>query len=126
MFTLEIPKILNHGWSGKFWCVRGDQRDYANLEWMDQSAKPTEQAMLDDELAAAKSWQIEQTKNEAQSRIYAAYPIWKQANCANGFYDESTTTAIKNGIQAIRTAEEAAEVAINALETVVAVQAFTW
>lgn len=127
MFTLDMPTILQDGgWLGKLWTIRGDQKDYANLEWSDESAKPTEQAMLDAELAAAKAWRIAKAKTEAMTRIYADYPAWMQSNCALGFYDESQTTAIKAGINAVRSAEEAAEVAINALTVVADVIAFTW
>jgi len=127
MFVLDIPTILqNGGWAGKQWGIREDMKDYSKLEWLDQSDKPTEQQLLNAELATAKIWSITKSKEECQTRIYATYPIWKQANCANGFYDESTTIAIKSGIQAFRTAQTQAESDINALETVAAVLAFTW
>jgi len=125
-FTLDIPTILEYGWTGKRWNIVGDRKIYENLEWIDVSAKPTEQAMLVVELAAAKARRIVASKQEAMNRIYEDYPIWKQVNCSNGFYDESTTSAIKAGIQAVRTAQAQAEVAINTLETAAAALAFTW
>jgi len=125
-FTLDIPTILQYGWAGKQWCVREDMKDYSKLEWLDVSAKPTEQAMLDAELTAAKASRVARSKTEAGERIYAVYPIWKQANCGMGLYDEPTTTAIKAGVQAIRTAQAQAELDIAALETVAAAIAFTW
>jgi hypothetical protein len=126
MFTLDMPTILQYGWAGKQWAIRDDMRDYSKLEWSDVSEKPTEQAMLDAELAAAKAARITKAKSEAMTRIYATYPAWMQTNCALGAYDEGKTAAIKAGINAVRSAEEAAEVAINALEAVQAVIDFTW
>ena len=125
-FTLSMAEILTREWVGKKWVIRGDNTNYANLEWVDESDKPTEQALLDAELVAAKAKRIAEVKTEAQERIYATYPAWKQDDCALGFFDESTTTAIKSGINAVRTASNTAESDINALETVVAVMAFTW
>jgi len=129
MFTLDIPLILQYGgWDEKLWSlvIPDNLRDYTNLLWRDASEKPTEQALLDAEFSASKAWRIAASKDEAQIRIYADYPIWKQANCALGFYDETKTAAIKAGIQAVRTAQEAAETAINVLADVAAVIAFTW
>ena len=126
MFTLILSEVLQHSNPGAKWCIRGDQRDYANLEWMDQSQKPTEEVLLAGELAAAKVSRIARAKTEAMTRIYAAAPAWKQANAALGLYDAPGIQAIKDAIQAVRTAEEAAEVAINAMTDVQAVIDFTW
>lgn len=82
MFTIDIPTILKSLRPGEHWCVRGEQKDYANLEWLDVTAAPTEQAMLDAELAAAKSDRIAMVKTEAQTRILAAWPSWMQDNSA--------------------------------------------
>jgi hypothetical protein len=87
MFTLDIPTILQHSNPGAKWCVRGDQHDFASLEWMDESAAPTEQELLDAELAAAKAARSATIKTEAQARILAAWPAWMQDNCALGLYD---------------------------------------
>jgi len=126
MFKISMADILQHGWAGKQWAIRGDHMDYLNLEWLDVSAKPSEQEMLDIELVAAKAKMVVAIKWEAGVRILAAYPSWKQSNCALGAYDESTTAAIKSGIASVRSASDAAEVAVAALETVEAVLAYTW
>lgn len=126
MFTLDIPFILKHMRPGEKWVVRGDHKDYANLEWLDASAKPTEAEMLTAELAAAKAWRIEKSKQEAQDLIYAQYPIWKQANAAMGLYSAAENQAIKDGIQVHRSNQDAAENTINSLTTVADVIAFTW
>jgi len=126
MFTLDIPSILQSLRPGEMWCVRGDQKDYASLEWMDTTAAPTEQELLDAELAAAKAKRVSQVKAEASQRILAAYPAWKQDNASLGLMDAGDITALKDGIAAIRTASNAAEAAIAALSTAADAVAFTW
>jgi len=126
MFTLDIPTILQSLRPGAAWCVRGDQKDFASLEWMDASAAPTEQELLDAELAAAKAARVAKVKTEAEARILADYPLWKQTNAALGGYDTPTTDALKAAIAAIRTASNTAESDIAALTLVADVVAFTW
>ena len=126
MFIFDTDLIIKYAFPGKRYACFGDPKNYTDLIWEDAENAPTEQAMLDAELPAAKAWCIAKTKEEAMPRIYADYPAWKQSNCALGFYDESETAAIKAGIQAVRTAQAASEVAINALTDVAAVIAFTW
>jgi hypothetical protein len=87
MFTLDIPSILQNLRPGEKWCVRGDQNNYASLEWMDATAVPTEQQMLDAELAAAKAKRKAKVKAEASERILAAWPAWKQDDVALGLDD---------------------------------------
>lgn len=40
---MDIPEALEHGWPDATWRVEGDQSDYSNLEWTDDSTpKPSE------------------------------------------------------------------------------------
>lgn len=126
MFTLDLPTILQSLRPGEKWCVRGDQMSYGSLEWMDSTAAPTEQELLDAELAAAKASRVSKVKLEASDRILADYPTWKQCNCANGAYDAGETTTIKDAIAAIRTASNTAETDVAALTAVGDVVSFTW
>lgn len=125
-FTLDIPTILQHSNPGAKWCVRGNQLDYASLEWMDTTAIPTEAELLSAELAAAKASRITKIKAEASSRILAAYPAWKQSNAALALMSAEDITALKAGITAIRDASNTAEAAVAALTDVAGVVAFTW
>lgn len=126
MFTLDIPTILGSLHPGAQWAVRGPQNDYANLEWLDQTVKPTEQELLAAELAAAKLSRISRVKSEASARILAAYPTWKQTNAALGLADAGAIQTLKDGITAIRADSNTAEVAVNALTDVADVVAFVW
>ncbi len=128
-FTLSMIKILNHLRPGEAWVIRGDDTVYANLEWLDVTVKPTEQAMLDDEIAAAKSHRINTIKEEAKERILAAVPQWRQNNIGRGVYDETTTptlSSLNSSIDTIRTDSDTAEASVNALTDVQAIMDFTW
>ena len=126
MFTLDLPTILQSLRPGEKWCVRGDQKSYGSLEWMDSTAAPTEQELLDAELAAAKAARTATIKTEAASRILAAHPAWKQTNAALGLDDVLVVDALKAGITAIRAASNTAEADVAALTAVADVVAFTW
>jgi len=93
---------------------------------MDSTAAPTEQELLDAELAATKASKIAAIKVEAQARILVAHPAWKQSNASLGLDDALTIQALKDGIAAIRTASNVAEAAVAALTLVADVVAFTW
>lgn len=127
MFTLDLPTILNYACPGKAWAIKDDFKSYGNIQWLDNPAdKPLLEDLQAAELPAAKALRISRSKQEAQDRIYATYPIWKQANAAMGLYDATENQAVKDGVQAIRTAQATAETAINALTSVTDVLAFTW
>lgn len=101
--------------------------------WPDTTTvKPTLAELEAADLSAAKSQRITTAKKEANSRIYSAYPAYAQSNAALGIYNSLSNTDpffpanMTAGIQEVITAEHAAEIAINALTTSAAVDAFTW
>jgi hypothetical protein len=126
MFTLEIPVILQYLRPGEDYILRDNARDYSKLEWIANTTKPTEQEMLDAELSASKITRISMIKIEAQQRIILAYPAWRQINAALGFYDNTETNLIKDGINAIRSASNTAEADVTALTSVADVLSFSW
>lgn len=126
MFTLDIPTILANLRPDEQWVVRGDQKDYANLDWKDAAPKPTEQEMLDVELAAAKTDRTSKVKVEARDRCLTAVPDWKQWNIGRGSYNQATMDTLNGLIDTIRTDSDTAETAIAALGTVQACIDFTW
>jgi hypothetical protein len=101
-FTLNIADILADMRPGEKWAIRGNHLDYANLEWMDAAAKPTEAEMQTAELAAAKAWRKNKVKAEAKSRIVALWPEWKQRNASLGGYagDYSATQPLTGATNA--------------------------
>ena len=118
---------------GEFISFSGSPQTYDNLIWASKTLpKPTLDQITAADLGVAKGARIALAKYEASTRIYAQYPAWMQSNCAMGLYDALPTTDplnpanIKAGINAIRTAEQAAETAINALTSSDEVDAFTW
>jgi len=128
-FTLNMADILTDMRPGEKWAIRGDHLDYANLEWLDGAAKPTEGEMTTAELAAAKAKMTAAVKIEAQSRILTAVPQWRQNNMGAGKYTEGTTptlSSLNTLIDNIRTDSDTAETDIAALGTTAAVIAFTW
>ena len=128
-FILGMDKILEDLRPEESWSAKDSIFIYANLTWLDVTTKPTEQEMLDAELAAAKVAMVVQIKNEAQARILAVVPQWRQNNMGRDVYDEVTNPKLSDLntlIDDIRTDSDTAEIDVNALSTVAAVVAFTW
>lgn len=126
MFTRPMPEILAYLRPGESFNITNDAFDYTKLDWLDVTAKPTEQELLDAELPMAKAARIKLIKHEAMVRIDAQWPDWKQINAALGLYDGTLTQTIKDDINEVRTDSDTAEAAVNALATVAEVQSFTW
>lgn len=129
---MNIPKILAYlRFDGADWRM-GDPSDYATLEWLGVSSKPSLGDLQEAELAAEKYFKVRKIKTEAANRILSQWPDYAQRSAALGIYDslpESDSfhpTNMKAGIAAIISAEHAAEDAINALEDPRAVEAFVW
>ena len=84
------------------------------------------------DLPAAQAAAIAKAKATESDRIYAQYPAYAQTNAALGLYNALPTSDpfypanLTAGIQAVLSAEHAAEDAINALTTSSAVDAFSW
>ena len=129
-FTLQMDKILDYLRPGEFYTIQVDPFDYARLEWTDPvTSIPSEQDMLDAELAAAKADMVLQVKKEAGIRIFAAVPQWRQNNIGRGIYTAETTptlASLNTLIDDIRTESDTAETDVDALETIAEVLAFTW
>ena len=116
----ECPPIMST-------CPDGEGGKYEDLVWMSSDQdKPSYEEVLSAELPAEKSFRIRGIKSEAMTRIEAVAPAWKQINTALGFYPSEKSQAIKDSINAVRSASDAAEAAVNALTTVAEVQGFTW
>jgi hypothetical protein len=77
-------------------------------------------------LKDAQDAKTAEIKAQAQERIYAREPLWRQMNCALGFYDEERTAAIKQNINEVRQASDAAEATVRAMTDPDEVMAFTW
>lgn len=125
-FTLNMVDILTDMRPGEKWIIREDHLDYSNLEWFDAAAKPTEQEMLDAELAAAKVTRILTVKSEARERCLAVVPDWKQWNIGRGRYNQATMDTLNGLLNTILDDSNTAETAIDALSTVQTVIDFTW
>lgn len=121
---MNMPAMIKKLRPGEKWSLYGV--DYAALVWLDSTPKPTLGELQSVELAVAKETRVAGIKLEAMTRILAAYPDWRQRNCALGFYNATTTQAIKDGVNSIRNASNSAEAAVTALASVAAVEAFTW
>lgn len=74
----------------------------------------------------AKKAAVGKIKLDAQSRILASVPEWKQRSAALGVYGDSKKNELRDTIKAITDGSDAAEAAVNALTTVDEVQSFTW
>ena len=44
---MDIPAVLNAIRPNTLWSINGDQSDYANLTWLDETPKPTKKTLED-------------------------------------------------------------------------------
>jgi hypothetical protein len=64
---MDIPSILMHIRPGALWSLNGDE--YAGLDWLDDSPKPTEQELVD----AWPEVQTARANEQAEAQRAAAY-----------------------------------------------------
>jgi hypothetical protein len=64
---MDIPSILMHIRPGAAWSLSGDE--YAGLDWLDDSPKPTEQELVD----AWPEVQTARANEQAEAQRAAAY-----------------------------------------------------
>ncbi len=86
MFTLSMGRILEYARPGEKWSIHGNSRNYANLEWLDATSKPTEAELQTAELASAKAHRKRRVKREGRNRILTSQPDWKQRNAPNSLF----------------------------------------
>lgn len=63
-------------------------------------------------LTELKDRKIKTINSEAQTRILAKYPLWVQANCANGIYSAAVSDQMRADIAAVITAANTATDAV--------------
>lgn len=85
------------------------------------------QAIVDayDPLPGAKAEKLAAIRAEAQERIFALYPPWRQSNAALGLVPEADVLAMQDFIADHIDASNAAEDAIDAATTVAQVEGVT-
>jgi hypothetical protein len=78
-----------------------------------------------DPLPPTKAEKIAAVREEAQARIVASYPLWRQSNAALGLVPEAEVLVMQNFIADHIDASNAAEDAIDAATTVAQVEGVT-
>lgn len=78
------------------------------------------------DLSACRAARIDMIKAACQDAILAAVPYYKQANLANGFYDDATAQALKQTIQTLRSKCQDLETRINSAQTPDDVEKIMW
>ena len=99
---MDIPSVLMYLRPGTFWSVDGDQSDYANLTWLDDSPKPT-QAELE---AAWPQVQHERAYEQVRVARHAAYaaPDGPDAIFLQWQRGDATEQAWRDAVQAVKDA----------------------
>lgn len=85
--------------------------------------QPTQQQIDDATLPTAKSLRVTDIRAQAQARILAKYPLWRQTNAALGVYPQAYASQMQADIAAVIEASNAAEDAVTAAADVAAVDA---
>lgn len=124
-----------------FECLASIAGEAVTLNWFHADAKPDVSAVTSSELPAAKHFAKQAIKAEANRRILATMPDWKQRNLTarsveivSAIVDGTATQADhdelaelkaqKADVDAVRTASDAAEAEVDALTTVADVEAY--
>ena len=94
-------------------------------QWNRPEPQPTPAEIAAAELPAAKAAAIAKNRAECSSRIYARYPAGRQLSALAGIYDAANVRAMHDWIAANVAAENTAADAIEAAQSVAAVEAVT-